>query len=244
MRKRTIYFIVFLTVISFVFMTGCAKEEKPVKKEAVKKSATVTTNVVAARASSKPRAVKGSASLAPSIKPIAEERVLFSFEEDTEGWEIPLWAAEKQDHVAKSIEVSGDVASEGKKSMKINNNFPGGMWTASVVEMEQFLDMSPYRQIAVDIYIPPDTPLGLRAKIILTIGDNWKFTEMTRSIPLVPGEWVTIKASIEPGSYEWKRTVVDEAFRQDVRKIVIRIESNRRPVYEGPVYIDNVRIGK
>jgi len=47
-----------------------------------------------------------------------------------------------------------------------------------------------------------------------------------------------------PGSYDWKRTVPDESFRADVRKIVVRIESNRRPIYKGPVYIDNVKIGK
>ncbi|MFH1552340.1 MAG: hypothetical protein ABID83_01705, partial [Candidatus Omnitrophota bacterium] len=72
---------------------------------------------------------------------------------------------------------------------------------------------------------------------------NWKFVEMSRSVPLIPGEWVTITANIEPGSYDWKRIVPDETFAGDVRKIAIRIESNNKPAYTGPIYIDNVRAG-
>ena len=45
-----------------------------------------------------------------STAAMAEEKVLFSFEKDTQGWEIPEWALELQDHVAKSIEASKDFA--------------------------------------------------------------------------------------------------------------------------------------
>jgi len=180
----------------------------------------------------------------PSGEPITEERVLFSFEKDTDGFEIPFWALEKDDHVAKSIAVSAEFASEGGKSLKVESDFPGQKWTAALVELEQYLDLSPYREISVDIYLPKNAPLGLRAKLILTVGEGWKFTEMTRSIPLVPGEWTKVYANIEPGSYDWKRIVPDESFRRDVRKIVVRVESNKRPVYKGPIYVDNIRIGK
>jgi hypothetical protein len=67
---------------------------------------------------------------------------------------------------------------------------------------------------------------------------------MSRSVPLVPGQWVTVSGSLEDGSMDWKRAEVNSAFRSDVRKIVVRIESNKRPVYSGPVYIDNIRLGK
>ena len=104
--------------------------------------------------------------------------------------------------------------------------------------------MSHYRVISVDLYIPNDAPIGLKVKVILTVGSNWKFVEMSRSVPLVPGEWITITANIEPGSYDWKRVVPDEKFAEDVRKIAIRVESNRKPKYTGPIYVDNVRIGR
>lgn len=244
MSKKCAYFITGLIILSFM-ITACAKKEetqKEVKAPAVKDVKETTPAGPATPATGEAAAPVQVPAV--SGKPITEERVLFSFEDDISGWEIPDWALDKSDHVAQDIEISKDVASEGNSSLKIDCDFPGGQWTAAVLELEQFSDFSPYRQVAVDIYVPKDTPLGLRGKIILTVGDSWTFTEMTRAVPLVPGEWVTVDASIEPGSYDWKRTVADEAFRQDVRKIVVRIESNRRPVYKGPVYIDNFRLGK
>ena len=180
----------------------------------------------------------------PSTKPITEERTFYDFEGELGGWEVPMWALGKSDYVAKDVEISEDVASKGNSSMKMDTDFPGGAWTAGLVEIQQYLNMSRYRVISADLYLPKNAPIGLKVKLILTVGNNWKFVEMSRSAPLIPGEWVTITANIEPGSYDWKRTVPDESFRADVRMIVVRIESNRRPVYEGPVYIDNIKIGK
>lgn len=182
--------------------------------------------------------------LTPTNAPITEERVIFSFEKELDGWEIPDWAMGKDDHVAGTLAVSKDVAIEGSFSAKMACNFRGAIWTAAHMELEQFYDFTPYREIAVDIYVPKEAPLGLKARIILTVGDAWTFTEMNRSIPLVPGEWISVKGNIEPGSYDWKRINPDESFRADVRKIAVRVESNKAPVYKGPVYVDNVRIGK
>lgn len=174
----------------------------------------------------------------------AEEKVIFGFEKDAQGWEIPEWAMEQEDHVAKTVEVSKDFAKEGKGSLKITAAFPGKIWAAALVEDFEYFDWTPYKAISADIYLPKEAPIGLKAKIILTVGENWKFTEMARSIALVPGEWVTITANLLPGSEDWKRTVVDDNFRKDVRKIAIRVESNKKPEYKGPFYIDNVRLMK
>lgn len=181
----------------------------------------------------------------PAAAPITEERTYYDFEmPDLNGWELPQWALSKTDYVAKEVSFSDEIASSGKGSMKVVSDFPGGQWTAALVEIQQYLDLSSYRVIRADIYLPPDAPIGLKAKLILTVGDNWKFVEMSRSVPLIPGEWATITASIEPGSYDWKRVVPDEEFAEDVRKIAIRIESNRKPKYSGTLYIDNVRVGR
>lgn len=258
MKKRYLYLILCFVAILVLPSFGCAKKEEankqatatvePVQGQAVAQTSNTLAPTTTTPAVSQPAETTADETAqtvaTPSEKPITEERVLFSFENDLQGWEIPEWALDKEDHVATGIELSDEYASEGKFSMKINCAFPGGIWSAAVVELEQYLDFSPYRQIAVDIYIPKDVPQGLRAKIILTVGESWAFTEMNRSIPLVPGEWVTIVGNIEPGSFDWKRTNPDETFRQDVRKIVFRIESNRKPVYSGPIYIDNVRLGK
>ncbi|MBD3379587.1 MAG: hypothetical protein GF408_03890 [Candidatus Omnitrophica bacterium] len=181
----------------------------------------------------------------PSVEPITEERTFYDFESNLNGWEVPMWALGKTDYVAQNPPlVSKDAASKGEASMKVMMDYPGGKWAAGLVEIQQFLDISPYRAIMTDIYLPADAPEGLKAKIILTVGSNWKFVEMSQSIPLVPGEWTTIKASIEPGSYDWKRVVPDETFAEDIRKIAIRVVSNNKPVYNGPVYIDNIRVGR
>lgn len=174
----------------------------------------------------------------------AEEKVLFSFEKDTQGWEIPEWALEQEDHVAKSVEVSKDFAKEGTQSLKVMSAFPGKIWSAAVIEDFEYFDWTPYKAISADIYIPKEAPVGLKAKIILTVGESWKFTEMARSVALVPGEWVTVTGNLAPGSEDWKKTVVDDNFRKDVRKVSVRVESNKKPEYSGPIYIDNIRLEK
>jgi len=181
---------------------------------------------------------------APSEAPITEERTFYGFERNLNGWEVPTWAEGKDDYVLEDISVSKDVASKGNSSMKMDVNFPGGRWTAALVEIQQYLDLSNYRVISADVYLPPDAPVGLKAKLIITIGDNWKWVEMSTDVPLMPGEWSTITASIEPGSYSWKRVVPDEAFASDIRKIALRIVSNNKPAYTGSIYLDNVRVGK
>jgi hypothetical protein len=213
--------------ISALSLTGCGVQEEGAKGP----------GKAAAPAGEEARVV-------PSSKPITEERTYYSFEGDLGGWEVPTWAAGKSDYVAKGAAVSSDFASKGSDSMKIEVDFPGGIWTAGLVEIQQYLDMSRYRVIRADIYLPADAPIGLKAKLILTVGDNWKFVEMSRSVPLVPGEWATITANIEPGSYDWKRVVPDEKFAEDVRKIALRIDSNRKPKYAGSIYVDNVRVGR
>ena len=229
-------------VAALVFLAGCAQEEpsKTLTAKSTESGGKAVSMEMAPGA--KPAAEEVPM---PSTAPITEERSYYDFERgDLAGWEVPQWAQGKTDYVAKSAEVSDAFASKGSHSMKVAADFPGGYWTAALVEIQQYLDLSKYRVISVDIYLPADAPAGLNAKMILTVGDNWRFVEMNRSFPLMPGEWVTVTASMEPGSYDWKRTVPDEKFAEDVRKIAIRIESNMKPKYTGDIFIDNVRVGR
>lgn len=174
----------------------------------------------------------------------AEEKVIFNYEKDTQGWAVPEWALEQQDHVAKSVEISKKYAKEGQSSLEVMANFNGKAWTGAMIEDAEYFDWTPYKEVACDIYLPKEAPEGLKARLILTVGENWKFTEMSRAIPLIPGQWVTVSASIAPGSEDWKKTVVDDNFRKDIRKLGIRVESNKKPAYEGAFYIDNFRVIK
>jgi len=173
----------------------------------------------------------------------AQEAVLFDFENGTCGWQIPDWALEKDDYVAKAVGVSQDSSSEGKSSLKVDVNFPGDKWSAAYVEIARYFDWSVYDRVSVDVYLPASAPAGLKAKMILTIGESWVWVEMAGSVPLEPGKWTTITANLMPMSTDF-RASVDEAFRKDVRKVGIRIEANKKPAYTGPVYIDNFRVNK
>jgi hypothetical protein len=229
------FIAIFTGVLAFsLAAAGCAKKED--------KSASIPSPVSQGVQAKQPEAQKEVP--VPSTKPITEERVIYDFEGDLLGFEIPVWAQGKADYVAKEVVVSNEFAKNGASSLKVTANFTGDNWNAALVEIQQYLDLSQYRVISVDFFIPKEAPIGLKGMMILTVGDNWKFVEMNRSVPLIPGEWVTLTASIEPGSYDWKRIVPDENFAQDVRKIAIRVESNKKPQYSGPVYIDNIRVGK
>lgn len=222
-----------LCLCVFVFgLTGCGEK---------KEGNTAIKNVVNPE---KANIEKSTEVSVPSNAPITEERTYYDFETDLNGWEIPMWAMDKSDYVGKDAVIYNGIASSGDSSMRFTTDFPGGLWSAGLVEIQQYLNLSGYRVVKADIYLPEGSPQGLKAKMILTVGDNWKFVEMSRSVPLMPGEWATISANIEPGSYDWKRVVPDENFAEDVRKIAIRIESNRKPKYTGPIYIDNIRVGR
>ncbi|MBF0217110.1 MAG: hypothetical protein HQL30_08970 [Candidatus Omnitrophica bacterium] len=181
--------------------------------------------------------------LSPMVSEAADE-VLFSFEEGMDGWDIPDWAYEKPDHVQREINMSDKVASNGKKSLEMMTEFPGGSWAGAIIEVMQYMDWTDYTELACDIYLPEGAPEGLKGKMILTVGDTWKWVEMSRDFALVPGEWVKVSASLAPGSIDWRKVQVDDAFRKDVRKIDIRVTSNGKPAYKGPVYIDNIRVSK
>ncbi len=173
------------------------------------------------------------------VNAFSADKVLFSFEEDTEGWEIPDWCYEQDDYVGEGLDVSSTVAKDGNKSLVLTVNFPGQRWYGALAEVMEYFDWTPYSTVSCDIYLPADAPNGLRAKIVLTVGENWRWTEMSRSYRLKPGEWTHISANLKPGSTDWKRTKPDDEFRADVRKLAIRIESNK-PAYSGPIYIDNI----
>lgn len=173
---------------------------------------------------------------------LAEEIVIYGFENGLEDWVIPDWAKTKEDCVAENIAVSEHQVDEGKRSMEVISNFPGEKWTGSYVETMIYVqDWSAFSTFSVDIYLPENAPKGLGGKVILTVGEGWTWTEMNRTVPLIPGKWTTIKANLKPGSMDWK-FFPDDKFRTDVRKLGIRIESNKGPVYAGPIYIDNIKL--
>ena len=174
------------------------------------------------------------------------DMVIYDFEGNTQEWIIPEWARTSPDYVAGEVNASKEFAAHGTGSLQLLVNFPGqsNKWTGAYTEVEIFVnDWTQFSGLAADVYVPYNTPAGLKGRIILTVGGEWKWTEMNRSITLKPDQWTTIAANLKPGSMDWK-FFPDDAFRKDIRKIGIRIESDRGAAYNGPIVIDNVRLLK
>lgn len=176
---------------------------------------------------------------------LPEGLVMFDFEEGLAEWVIPEWAMESTDYVGKELLASKDFASNGEGAAQLLVDFPGqGKWTGGYVEIEMHVvDWTPFSELAADVYLPYNVPSGLKGRLILTVGDKWEWTEMNRPVALKPDQWTTVKANLKPGSMDWK-FFPDENFRKDIRKVGIRLESDRAPAYKGPVFIDNIRLIK
>jgi hypothetical protein len=184
----------------------------------------------------------------------SSDEISFDFEESNQEWVIPDWAYYQGDHVARSIGVSSEKATKGKNSLEIMCEFPGDAWAAALVEHREDMDLSEYKSISADIYLPKGAPKGIIvARFILTVGVGWHFTEMRYTVTLKPGKWNKIKVNLESEEVEkseWKGRGEKRLFHHinSVRKIAIRIEYDASPPYRvgnkyhGPIYIDNVVI--
>ena len=171
--------------------------------------------------------------------------IMFDFEGGTEEWSIPDWAVQNtQDYVGVSATASTEYASHGDHSLQVMANFPGERWTGAYIERIMYVtDWSQFGALAVDLYLPYNAPRGLKARFILGTGDKWTWTEMNRALPLEPDRWTTITANLKPGSLDWK-FFPDDLFRKDIRKVGLRIESDHEPAYQGPVFVDQIRLVK
>jgi len=183
------------------------------------------------------------------------ERIEYGFEDGAQGWRIPDWAFYQKDHVATDIGITTENASQGESSLEVMCDFPGKTWACALVEVEAQLDLSGYNTISADIYLPKKAPRDLiQARIILTVGDGWLFTEMRTPVLLERGKWTTVKVDIEKedveGISQWKGRKEKRLFLHihNVKKVAIRIEYDAAPPtrvgpeYNGPIYIDNIVI--
>ncbi len=169
--------------------------------------------------------------------------LLFDFEGSPQEWAVPDWEKISRDYVCQGLSVSDAAASHGKESLQLLGDFPGaGRWAAVYAEREiRVTDWSAFGALAADVYLPANAPRGLTARIILTVGEQWQWTEQNRPVELAPGQWTTLTVHLQANSMDWK-FFPDETFRKDVRKLGVRIESNKEPTYSGPVFIDCVRL--
>jgi hypothetical protein len=184
---------------------------------------------------------------------------VFDFENlDLEGWEIPDWALEQQDQVGYELTISDErTYKKSAFSLELKCDFPGDRWAAAVIEYNRHIDFSGYKDISCEIYVPRQARAGgfLQARVILVAGPWW-WIEQRMAIPLTVGRWTTLEAKLDVTednqmSY-WKRKSKDGTlvnYRDQVEKVIIRIEYNASerhagPEYKGPIYIDDIKFRK
>jgi len=170
----------------------------------------------------------------------------FDFEKDLQGWGIPEWAFQRNEYVADNIALCREVSVKGDSSLKLMVEFSGHDWLAAITEVEGEFDLTRYRKLTCDIFIPETAPGGLEGRIILTSSRNWTWAEMSLPVYLRPGKWVTVSGILRTGNFYWRgsndrvKKITDE-FKSEIKKLGIRVESDSVR-YKGPIYIDNVKL--
>jgi hypothetical protein len=98
----------------------------------------------------------------------------------------------------------------------------------------------------VDVYLPPDAPLGLEARYYL-IGSDWQWREPKIAMPLKPGTWTTLAMPLkgQEGARMWKLSeeklagILSRVLDTGVK--ITNIEAGFVG-YRGKIRVDNLRV--
>ena len=173
----------------------------------------------------------------------SQEIMMYGFEDNNQGWEVPFWSCEKNEYKTGEVNISKEVSRQGKSSLEMIVDFPGNRWSAGIVEVEGNFDLSESKYIIFDIYIPETAPKCLETKIILAL-EGYHWLEMNKTFNLEPGKWKRVKASLKKNCKWWTncgQIKLTQSLKREIYKIGIRIESNNIR-YAGPVFIDNITL--
>jgi hypothetical protein len=173
--------------------------------------------------------------------------LLYGFEQDIEGWNLPDWPdANKNDkgQVVQPI-CSDEESSEGHRSLKMTFHIAPARASQGFVGVHPLSDWTMLRRVRMDVYLPPNAPAGLTAHFYM-MQDGWHWRESTPRIALKPGQWTTLETPLVGSGVAAEWGCSEKEFRAglpDVLDFGIRIgnEEPNRVGYSGPVYIDNVR---
>ncbi len=120
---------------------------------------------------------------------VGSEALLNSFEDGTEGWTLAsYWAS------GKSMDVTGEMATDGSQSLAITASFSGTEWNEAGAYFDPpgGADWSAASQISADVYVPAGADNFL-AQIFDKTGGDWTWAN-SPDIPLTPGAWTTTTA--------------------------------------------------
>lgn len=186
--------------------------------------------------------------LAAGHEAVAQEKAVYNRSEYIHNWNTPDWASAKKDHIGPVLSIDENFTKDGDtSSLRLNINFSGHGWSAGIVETEGVFDLTLYKSIAFDVYLPKKAPEGMGVRVIIVSGDQFEWIEMIDAVRVEAGRRNTVRANLKQGSREWKTgsevVEISDDIKESVKKIGIRVESNNIR-YNGPIYIDNIKMEK
>ena len=182
-----------------------------------------------------------------TVEVTAQNKVLFNTRQDLSNWNIPGWSELDNNYVAPVLAIDESSSSSGNSSVKLIVEFSGEGWRAGVIETEGAFDLTLYKEIRFDVYLPREAPKGISARTIIVTGEEYLWNEMEDSVSVSPGKRTAIKASLKNGNLRWigpdGSVRMSDELKGTIKKIAIRIESDSAK-YSGPVYIDQIKFIK
>lgn len=161
------------------------------------------------------------------------EEIFFDFENETEVWKI----VETKNNIVNNVSISTEKFLSNNKSLKITFTSQG----EGLVEKEFFKDLSIYKNIVVNVYIPENISEDL--KICFFLQDNEWLWYQTPLFILKKGQWNRILLNVEPSSTIWENIGHSQPWSEktisSIRKIGIKIFSNIKG--EGIIYLDEIK---
>jgi len=172
----------------------------------------------------------------PQSLPITGKRMLADFEKRS-----GLWPPDAQLSPGVSVRLAARPTSHGRGSLQIDGPLPGEL----AVVAQPDASLWGYDLLSFDLFVPESAPNDLRPMVYLKDGDWWWYETLLD--PFVrPGDWTRFIVDMSDLSAQWQPVGHGRSWNAyllgHVRMIGLRIFGHRR--YNGPLYIDNVRLWK
>lgn len=161
------------------------------------------------------------------------EEVFFNFEDDIQKWKI----TEMEKNCVQNIVITEEKFLTGKKSLKIEFDY----FNEGSIEKEFYKDLSNYKNLIFNIFLPPETPEDI--KICFFLQDNEWLWYQTPLFTLKKNQWNRITINVEPGSPFWENVGHSQPWSEktikNIRKIGLKVFLNER--VKGALYIDDIK---
>ncbi len=160
------------------------------------------------------------------------KEIFFNFEKNTEIWK----KTSTKGNCVDKISISDEKSIDGKKSLKVDFNLPG----EGCIESSFFKDLSVYKNLILNIYIPKSIPEDF--KLCVFLQDNEWLWYQTPLFDLLKGKWNRLTIDVRPESPFWENIGHNQPWSikslSSIRKIGIKFFSNSK--FKGSIYIDKI----